>query len=414
MIQVTPEDRRMPAETYDAPIERLYGVNLRVAPGERIVVFADQIRPEETLTPAERTRREALPHLAERIAAIGKRWGESRLVLYPAAASHGEEPPLPVWEAAFGTAVVHRLTKGGHFPKLLAKEATPLELDEALRTFRRMRQETVDVIIALANFSTSHTQFRTLATSAGRARYASMPLFSVGMFAGPMAADWRQVAARSEAVAQRLRHADGAEVRTLVGTEIRVSLRGRQGHADTGLLWKGGSFGNLPGGEAYIAPIEESAEGTLVIEHGPTGRLEAPITIAIREGRASRVDGEGAHADFLRRKFREAPLNSVVGELGVGTNDRAADPYNILEAEKILGTVHIAFGDNSGFGGTVRTPFHLDHVQFTPTLTLLFPDGRSETLLKDGRLSDDGLSPLNVTQNPARLSAPDRAPAAEP
>ncbi len=130
-----------------------------------------------------------------------------------------------------------------------------------------------------------------------------------------------------------------------------------------------------------------------MIEHGPTSPLDAPLTIPIHEGRATRVEGTAAYAEFLTQKFLETPLNGFLAELGIGTNERAKNPHNILEAEKILGTVHVAFGDNSGFGGTIRTRFHLDHVLFKPTLIFSYPDGTSEILLKDGSFQDPELLP---------------------
>ena len=49
-----------------------------------------------------------------------------------------------------------------------------------------------------------------------------------------------------------------------------------------------------------------------------------------------------------------------LAELGVGTNERARLTGNILEDEKMLGTVHVAFGASAGIGGTVAVPIHLD------------------------------------------------------
>jgi leucyl aminopeptidase (aminopeptidase T) len=49
-----------------------------------------------------------------------------------------------------------------------------------------------------------------------------------------------------------------------------------------------------------------------------------------------------------------------LAELGVGTNERATLTGNILEDEKMLGTVHVAFGASAGIGGTVSVPVHLD------------------------------------------------------
>ena len=68
-----------------------------------------------------------------------------------------------------------------------------------------------------------------------------------------------------------------------------------------------------------------------------------------------------------------------VAELGVGTNKQATLTGNVLEDEKVFGTVHIAFGDNSSMGGKVSVESHLDGILLKPTLII---DG--DTIIKDG------------------------------
>ena len=70
-----------------------------------------------------------------------------------------------------------------------------------------------------------------------------------------------------------------------------------------------------------------------------------------------------------------------LAELGVGTNDRARLTGNVLEDEKILGTVHVAFGASAAIGGTVSVPIHLDVVVLNASLEI---DGRP--VLEDGEL----------------------------
>ncbi|MEK7308248.1 MAG: hypothetical protein AAB089_04170 [Nitrospirota bacterium] len=98
------------------------------------------------------------------------------------------------------------------------------------------------------------------------------------------------------------------------------------------------------------------------------------------------MSGNEEYTNFLRKKLAERPENTNIAELGIGTNDKASRPDNILESEKILGTIHIALGDNSSFGGKVRTPFHQDFVFFKPTLALIHKNGKREVLLKEGRV----------------------------
>ena len=61
-------------------------------------------------------------------------------------------------------------------------------------------------------------------------------------------------------------------------------------------------------------------------------------------------------------------LGTNLAELGIGTSDRAKLTGNVLEDEKILGTVHVAFGASAAIGGTVSVPVHLDGVVLEPSL----------------------------------------------
>jgi leucyl aminopeptidase (aminopeptidase T) len=69
-----------------------------------------------------------------------------------------------------------------------------------------------------------------------------------------------------------------------------------------------------------------------------------------------------------------------LAELGVGTNDRATLTGNVLEDEKILGTIHVAFGASIAIGGTVSVPIHLDCVVTEASLSI---DGTQ--VLDEGR-----------------------------
>jgi len=80
------------------------------------------------------------------------------------------------------------------------------------------------------------------------------------------------------------------------------------------------------------------------------------------------------------------PLAGNIAEFGIGTNDKAKSGTTLLELEKVLGTIHVAIGDNSTFGGKVSVPLHIDFVFENPTVVFLFPDGRTLQLMKDGNM----------------------------
>ena len=152
------------------------------------------------------------------------------------------------------------------------------------------------------------------------------------------------------------------------GTDLRLDLRDRAGISDEGDLTARGAFGNLPCGEGFISPA--GGDGTIATSVlAGVGLTDEPVTLTVRDGRLAGAGGAGdASRRFLALLDAHGPLGRSLAELGVGTNDRAAVTGNILEAEKILGTTHVAFGASAGIGGTVTVPVHLDVVVFEPSL----------------------------------------------
>jgi leucyl aminopeptidase (aminopeptidase T) len=243
-------------------------------------------------------------------------------------------------------------------------------------TAARMRE--ADVLIALTTYSLSHTNAREAATQAG-VRIASMPTFEARMFeaGGPMAVDHRQMAAACQAFADLLTAANEVIVRTSYGTDLRFSLKGRPGQVDTGLYGaEPGMWGNLPGGETYAVPVEGTGEGQLVVLAGWYPDLSEDMTLRIEKGAVVELVGGGVVGDEFRQLIDLGSDDPVckarrnLAELGIGTNPNARKPDNVLEAEKIKGTVHVAIGDNIHMGGQVESDLHEDFVQPQPDLFL--------------------------------------------
>ncbi|HEY3267552.1 MAG TPA: aminopeptidase [Armatimonadota bacterium] len=227
-----------------------------------------------------------------------------------------------------------------------------------------------DIVLMPTSFSLSHTNARHDACDAG-ARVGSMPGITVDMFTRTLTADYERVAERSETVARIMNAGREARITSALGTDLRLNIAGREGVPDTGLYHAPGAFGNLPAGEAYLAPVEGKAEGVLVVDASMAGLgvLPSPVTLTFREGRVVDVSGHGA--DQLRANWAAAGEGAdCVAELGVGTNDRAVITGRVLEDEKVLGTVHIAVGNNAHFGGVNNVPYHADGVITKPTLVI--------------------------------------------
>jgi aminopeptidase len=372
------------SKNIESAIERLYKVNLAVKKNERVLVFTDRIREDEQMCRNTWEKRLALSQIAQAVANTGGKIGKVIFVQYDATSSSGSEPPLILWKAAFGPDVIRRLEDKNLLSKLMRKESSEQEIRIAYNIAIEGKG-VIDVVIALSWFSTSHTKFRELLTKVGT-RYASLPRFDLEMFYGPMDVDWGKIKRRTTALKGKMSRAVTATVQSPNGTSLGFSLANREAHADTGILIQKGDFGNLPAGEAYIAPIEGTAEGNLVIDWAPDCKLREPVIAKVRRGMVTSVEGESEFVERLEKRFKEEPLTRNIAEFGIGTNDKANRPDSILEAEKILGTVHIALGDNSTFGGRVQASFHEDYVVFEPTVKFEYRDGTLEFVLESGKL----------------------------
>ena len=293
---------------------------LAVQPGENVVVVVDstlQEVGEELRAEAERAKADAV------------------LAVMAPRSENGEEPPPPVAEALAAS----------------------------------------DVFIAPTLKSLSHTQARKRASDRG-ARGATLPGVTADMLARLMAIDFDLMRARSKAVAELLDAAESAHITCPRGTDLTLDLTGRSGIADDGDLTAPGAFGNLPCGEGFIAPL--GGEGTVVARSlASIGLGESRLTI--NGGHLTEATGEQGE-QLYERLTGHGEAGTNLAELGVGTNENATLTGIVLEDEKILGTVHVAFGASAGIGGTVSVPVHLDVVITDASLTI-----GDRTVLEGGR-----------------------------
>ena len=125
-----------------------------------------------------------------------------------------------------------------------------------------------------------------------------------------------------------------------------------------------------PTGEAYLAPLEGLSNGVVVVDGSiaGVGMMSQPLRIAVENGYATDISG-GPEAQKLISLLEPHGKDArTVAEFGIGTNDKAILTGIILEDEKVMGTIHIAFGDNKSMGGSVRVASHLDGLVKAPTV----------------------------------------------
>ncbi|HOF62228.1 MAG TPA: aminopeptidase [Candidatus Latescibacteria bacterium] len=235
------------------------------------------------------------------------------------------------------------------------------------------------VVFAPTSKSLTHTEARRAASEAG-ARIATLPGITEDIMSRALLADYEAIAERTQRVAIALQGKKTIRVTTAAGTDISFSIEGRKVSADTGILRNPGVT-NLPAGEAYLAPVEGTGRGLIVIDGciGSSGVLREPIEVVVEAGMATIIRGNVYAETLVARMDAAGPEARNLAELGIGTNDAARLTGQVLEDEKILGTVHLAFGDNRSMGGIVRAPFHQDGILLRPTVwadgCLILDDG---------------------------------------
>jgi len=209
-----------------------------------------------------------------------------------------------------------------------------------------------DLVLLATGRSLTHTHARRAATRAG-ARVISMPGITEDLLReGGLAADWGKIHEAVRRTARRLRGARGVHLTSAAGTDLTFSVAGRDWVSeDTGLCLRKGAFTTLPAGELFIAAVEGTAEGRLVVDAYFEEHLRAPATALVTEGHATRIVGAPTAVEAMNRGGKDGRALSRFG-FGVNPQARVTGPH--LEAEKAIGSAHVGFGDNLVLGGKVH------------------------------------------------------------
>jgi aminopeptidase len=218
-------------------------------------------------------------------------------------------------------------------------------------------------------------------TLSGKARAGWGAFIDQSILDNEMSADYERIAKFTLSLADQLRGSSIAHVTTPLGTDLHMTLTGREWKVDTGKLRGQGVYGNLPAGEIYIAPNEDSAEGVLIIDKCLPGLLLAePVKLWFAKGRITHIEGEEGKRYLENVIAQHGDTARVIAELGIGTNPMARLQGNIITDEKVLGTIHIAVGRNDFIGGKNIATTHIDGVVSQPTLEI---DGK--VLINNGK-----------------------------
>lgn len=281
-----------------------------------------------------------------------------------------------------------RLTQLKTDANILRKEIPPQVME--------ILKQTSDIYINLLRGIREETPFRIkltqMETRDKRTRLGHCPGITLDMLTdGALALtteEHRQMQHFAQNLIQKLNQAVKVKITNPAGTDIILSVEGRPFFTDTIIDWKTMKWMNLPTGEVIVAPLENSLEGTLVCNMalGGIGQIKIPVKLTVRNGTVQDSSSENQQVlTKVRDTLNTDEWSNVVGEFAFGINPKARFVEEFLEAEKILGTIHIAFGNNSDMpGGKNKSKNHMDFLVSKPTVKIFRKDGSSMDVLVDG------------------------------
>jgi hypothetical protein len=161
------------------------------------------------------------------------------------------------------------------------------------------------------------------------------------------------------------------------GTDLTLRVEGRPWLTDAKPL-EPGDGANFPGGEIFVAPLKDGADGVLVadltIPYTVEGLVDAPVTLRFEGGRVTSIEG-GRAAQMLRELVADAGAGAdVIAELGIGLHPGFKPRGHVMLDEKAAHTAHVAIGRNTGsYGGDNEATIHVDCVFSAPVMEA---DGR--------------------------------------
>jgi aminopeptidase len=202
-----------------------------------------------------------------------------------------------------------------------------------------------------------------------------------------LAVDYYKIAKFND---RMLRLMKGARQVRIVGprTDLIIGVHGRHFISDCGIVDKEEfGFMNLPAGEIFIAPEETKANGEIYFDLPCSyhyGKQVKGVWFKLKDGKVVKYRIDKGQADFEDIIKHASGDKLRIAELGIGTNPKARPTGGmIIVDEKILGTVHMAIGQNLLYGGKNEATIHWDFFKTMGKGTAVFVDGK--VAMKDGK-----------------------------
>lgn len=216
---------------------------------------------------------------------------------------------------------------------------------------------------------------------------------------GVLDVDYPLMVKVAEKICELWRKTEVCKVTSALGTDISFRLKGRPALLGDGRATEPGVLDYFPGASPSIAPVEDTINGTIVVDGtitAPIGQVSAPVTLRLEKGVITAIEG-GADADALRSRLESTgdPKAFHMCHWNVGINPRARMGHKMDQDEKVRGVVTFGFGhQDPDFKGTVGPcAIHTDVTLRSPNVYL-----DSVVMCENNKLNPDlGLDELAHT-----------------
>lgn len=285
----------------------------------------------------------------------------------------------------------------GLWTRLLVLEKQKEPRKEIPKQIQEILIQKPDIYINLVRDNREETPFRIklikTETQGNQSRLGHCPGITMDMLTqGALALtrkEHKKIQRHAEKLVHALENTASVEIHNSAGTNLKFITKNRQFFTDTKLDRNTIKWINLPTGEVLIAPIEDSLNGKLVCDMaiGGIGKLRKTVQVKAKNGKVESVSSlDVDHLRRLNETFQTDNWANVIGEFAFGINPKARLVRQFLEAEKILGTVHLAFGNNTDMpGGKNPSKNHIDILISEPTVKIIKENGEKITILKKGQ-----------------------------
>jgi len=265
---------------------------------------------------------------------------------------------------------------------LEAGEAVRSELDDRIKEI--LTSSRPDLIVNVFRTKAGETSYRIKFMRLERPRGARIlhcPGISYDMFTEGAAAltvdEYEAMFEFGNRLRGALKDVHRIHVNCPMGSDFSMDLGGKEFRVEEGT--------NIPTGEINVMPpIGDSFEGKLVSTSGGTGKLyrETPAEVYSKDGLAGEVrcKDEYVRKRILEELDRDSGAR-YLGEFAIGINPKARVVDAFIEAEKVLGTIHVAFG-----GSYRPSKTHIDLLIEKPTVIAFRGDGSKFTVMEKGEI----------------------------